>query len=296
MKKLFVILWASLFLSMATPALAVVSSCATTDGKPGEYCLLEPLPYVQTVDGRTNISAYIPNAVKLIIGLATATAVVMLVIGGLEYISAATIGGKSDGRDRIRNALIGLVLAIGSWTLLHTLNPNLVNFSLYIEPVGTSTPLDLTLASTTPGKANCTNCVDVANYSFPRKTVAENGCASPGPCMVDPAMGSRLQALDAKLTGKVTWQVTEMIPPTVVHKDSCHQDGSCVDAKLLAVTTGRLITFLTEVESVFGQRYEYEACGARLATLQNDPQLAKFKSHFKCESTTVGDESIHLEL
>jgi RHS repeat-associated protein len=50
----------------------------------------------------------------------------MIVIGGFQYISSDAIMKKSEGKQRIQDAVIGLVLVISAWLILNTINPNLV--------------------------------------------------------------------------------------------------------------------------------------------------------------------------
>ena len=110
-----------------------------------EYTTLAPLPgttqdCVTDSDGKinctTDIQTYIPGVFKLAIGIASVLAVLMIIIGGVEYITTDAIQGKSDGKARIQNALLGLVLVLVSWILLYTINPKLTVFNLN---VGTTT-------------------------------------------------------------------------------------------------------------------------------------------------------------
>ena len=107
-----------------------------------EYTTLAPLPgttqdCVTDSDGKinctTDIQTYIPGIFKLAIGIASVLAVLMIIIGGVEYITTDAIQGKSDGKARIQNALLGLVLVLVSWILLYTINPKLTVFNLNVE-------------------------------------------------------------------------------------------------------------------------------------------------------------------
>ncbi|MBI5400951.1 MAG: hypothetical protein HZB12_02460, partial [Candidatus Yonathbacteria bacterium] len=48
-------------------------------------------------------------------------------------------GAKSDAKERIIGALIGLGLILTSWLILNSINPNLVNFNLNLPAVGETT-------------------------------------------------------------------------------------------------------------------------------------------------------------
>ena len=71
-------------------------------------------------------------------------AVIMIVIGGIEYLSTDSMFGKEGGKEKIKNAVWGLILAIGAYAILNTISPRLVNFSLIlssIPPPATTTPV-----------------------------------------------------------------------------------------------------------------------------------------------------------
>jgi len=60
----------------------------------------------------------------------------MIVWGGIEYIaSAASPSARSDANTRIWAALGGLLLALFSFLLLRTINPNLTDFNVGLEKI-----------------------------------------------------------------------------------------------------------------------------------------------------------------
>lgn len=73
---------------------------------------------------------YMNILIKLVIGFAAVLAVIMIIAGGLEYMTSELISSKESGKNRITNALLGLVIALGSWALLNTLNPELLKMCL----------------------------------------------------------------------------------------------------------------------------------------------------------------------
>jgi hypothetical protein len=75
-------------------------------------------------------SKYMNIMINLLIGFAAVLAVIMIVLGGLEYMTSELPSAKGNGKERISNALLGLVIALGAWALLNTLNPLLLNVCL----------------------------------------------------------------------------------------------------------------------------------------------------------------------
>ena len=79
-----------------------------------------------TVSGGLGLTGYLELMFRIGIAFAGALAVLMLVIAGIEYVgSAASEAVKSDAKNRMWNAIWGLLLALLSWILLTVINPDL---------------------------------------------------------------------------------------------------------------------------------------------------------------------------
>lgn len=119
-----------------------------------DYAPLAPIPELQTDVGKTNISTFIPGLIKLTIGVAGGLAVIFIIIGGIQYITTDAYSGKSSAKDTIQNAVFGLILAIGAYTLLNTINPQLVNFDLKLQKLEKGENIDPTTGEFTGGTTN----------------------------------------------------------------------------------------------------------------------------------------------
>ena len=97
-----------------------------------EYVPLVPLPGVGSGSNKsiTNFSQYVRGMFQFLIGLAALLAVVQIIFGGIEYMTTDAISGKSAGKERINQALLGLLLAIGAWLVLSTIDPNILKTTL----------------------------------------------------------------------------------------------------------------------------------------------------------------------
>jgi len=78
-----------------------------------------------------DLATYIAAIYKFLIGFAAVLAVIMIMVGGVQWMMA---GGSpervSNAKSYITSALIGLVLALSSFILLQTINPRLVNLEM----------------------------------------------------------------------------------------------------------------------------------------------------------------------
>ena len=145
-----------------------VTAALTPLSPPGNpqtsYSLLAPLPGVGTqnctnvtgADGNTTqvcsniidtakgadnpcpFGSYLNTLINLFIGFCAVLAFIMIVVGGIEYMTSELISSKESGRSKITGAVLGLLVALGAYALLNTLNPQLLNIcSIENAPVAT---------------------------------------------------------------------------------------------------------------------------------------------------------------
>ncbi|MSU55484.1 MAG: hypothetical protein EXS46_03030 [Candidatus Taylorbacteria bacterium] len=82
----------------------------------------------------TNLKIYLTGMFKVGVAAAGILAFLMIVWGGFTYLSTDAITGKEEGKERIQRALGGLILALASYIILYTINPQLVNLDLDFGP------------------------------------------------------------------------------------------------------------------------------------------------------------------
>jgi len=76
------------------------------------------------------LAQYISGAYTFLISIAGLLAAVMMVVGGFQYLTSAGDSGRiGAAKKRMTNALMGLVLAFGSYAILYALNPDLIAFN-----------------------------------------------------------------------------------------------------------------------------------------------------------------------
>jgi len=103
----------------------VVSVDPQTDSSSdGTYKLLAPIG--KLVEAPKNIGDYFNIIFLIAIGFCGALAVIMIVIGGVQYMGDESIFGKTEAKSKITSAIFGLLIALGSYALLNTVNPDLL--------------------------------------------------------------------------------------------------------------------------------------------------------------------------
>ena len=209
-----------------------------------DYAVLAPLPGTYTTTNgtsTTNLTTYIPNMFRLVMGIAGVLAFIMITYGGFIYATSDAIQEKGEGRGYIENAVYGLILVLGAVVLLNTINPKIMNFDILLpkpDIAGTQ--------NTTP----CANCGSLSSFGIPAKSDSLNAQA-------DINLARKLNKLTSILDTGVDWKISEGYPPTVQHKDPCHSNGTCVDIVLTNPTANNINTFSNEANKD-GLSFQYE--------------------------------------
>ena len=84
-----------------------------------------------TSDGKVNtadLTTFLGDLFDFGLAIAVALSVIMISWGGILYMTTDSWLGKEDGKEKIKNALYGLALALVCWLILYTINPCLVYF------------------------------------------------------------------------------------------------------------------------------------------------------------------------
>jgi membrane-bound lytic murein transglycosylase B len=100
----------------------------------------------------------------------------MIVMGGIEYMTTELISSKEAGKERIRNAIFGLLLALGAWTILNTINPNILKSDLSsLEAVTVDVPIaEFKITSSGPQSRYGTEIkIDFNTQAYPAAVTAQ---------------------------------------------------------------------------------------------------------------------------
>ncbi|MBI2642020.1 MAG: hypothetical protein HYW96_00395 [Candidatus Wildermuthbacteria bacterium] len=83
------------------------------------------------INASPDVLTIIAWAYALIVGISGFAAFVMIVWGGVQWLgSGGNPAAISDARDKIKSALLGLLLVLASFLILQIINPGLTVLSL----------------------------------------------------------------------------------------------------------------------------------------------------------------------
>ena len=113
---------------------------------------------------------YLNIIIKLIIGFAAVLAMVMIVMGGIEYMTSDLVSSKEAGKETITHAILGLLIALGAFLILNTINPQLLSVCLDLPKATiTISPEQELIIKNRSGLGNCAVVTDANNACHPDK-------------------------------------------------------------------------------------------------------------------------------
>lgn len=145
-----------------------------------DYTLLAPIGNLTKIDKETKLGDYLNVIFKIAIGLCGALAVIMIVINGVVWMGSDSVFGHTEAKGRIMNSIGGLILALGAYMLLNTINPDFVGGNISVAPV--TLELKNMVDTLPPAKDDSGNkCVYSNTVTFPGKaSVVSGGSISQG--------------------------------------------------------------------------------------------------------------------
>ena len=154
---------------LAAPFVVFVGVVSAEDARPAAtpptYERLAPLP-LPTIAVGEGLSGYLKTLFWLTISAAGVLAVLMITVGGVQYMLSEAFNTKADAKNRITMAIFGFLLAISSVLILQTINPELLQFKLLtrLSDLKSSLVFDLSAPSgvltESPTKPGCSTLAD----------------------------------------------------------------------------------------------------------------------------------------
>lgn len=101
----------------------------------GVYTFLEPLSDGNPETDDTKFDANVTCAfadfankfIKVFIAICALLAMVMIISGGIQYMTSELVSSEVQGKTVISQAILGLILAVSGYAILNTINPKLLN-------------------------------------------------------------------------------------------------------------------------------------------------------------------------
>jgi hypothetical protein len=110
------------------------------DTSAGNYQQLAPItdPGTKQPINTSSFPGYLQSAYRIGIGACFVLGVIMFTWAGIEYIVSESMNTKTEANKRMIAALTGLAIALVSYILLYTINPDLLLFKNIVPQTNSS--------------------------------------------------------------------------------------------------------------------------------------------------------------
>jgi hypothetical protein len=110
---------------------------AQTTCPPGQLCYvpLEPIAGVSNNTDANSLPLLLDQIFMILFSLGGLLAVVMLTLGGIQYMVSTVSSAKNEGKRRAEAAIYGILILAGSYLILNTINPDLTRLKLTIPHI-----------------------------------------------------------------------------------------------------------------------------------------------------------------
>lgn len=95
--------------------------------------LTDPGTVSMVLDG--NFATFVNSFYKFLIGIAAIIALIEIIWGGIEISTKDSVSKNSQGKERITQAILGLILILSPVMVFSIINPSILNLSLSIPPL-----------------------------------------------------------------------------------------------------------------------------------------------------------------
>ncbi len=89
-----------------------------------EYQLLQKLP---GVGNTTNLADLVSALINIMIAIGVLLAVMMLSVGGFQYMGQEAVSSKEDAKKTMTQAILGLMIIFGAYLILYIINPDILH-------------------------------------------------------------------------------------------------------------------------------------------------------------------------
>lgn len=137
----------SLVVLAAAGAAALGASAAFAQTCTGAFCALAPIPGLTEVSSdvvnSTSLANFLNNLYIYLVGAAAILAIIEIMWGGLEIMTKDSVSKQRDGRERITNAILGLILVLSPVLVFSIINPAILNLSVNLPALDTKSTLSI---------------------------------------------------------------------------------------------------------------------------------------------------------
>ena len=102
--------------------------------------VVDQIDQFNDLQNTTDFGTFLNGLFLFGLAIAAVLAVVMIIYGGVLYMGSESVFNKGEGKSKIQAAIGGLILALVSWLILNTINPDIISSTGRFEPSPVTLP------------------------------------------------------------------------------------------------------------------------------------------------------------
>ena len=127
------------------------------------------------------LGQYIAAMYRYAVAIVLMTAIIMTVYGGFRYLIGASLGDIKAGKQIIQDAIVGMILVLGAYLILQTVNPDTIMFRPLVLTTVDAEDLNMTTRNDTGG-GEFTAAASGDQTNCPLSNLAPSHADTPFPC------------------------------------------------------------------------------------------------------------------
>jgi hypothetical protein len=121
-------------LCLLVPSLSFAQTTTSSTAGNTAFVSLTQFPQIQALSESSNFATFINTFYKILIGVGSALAVIMIMIAGVQFMtSRGSVTSNEKAKSRIQNAIFGLILLLSPVIVFTIINPSILKLNLGTE-------------------------------------------------------------------------------------------------------------------------------------------------------------------
>lgn len=268
---------------------------APTTGANSGFTALAPIPGLTdssntSVVNSSSLANFFNNLYKYLIGLAAVIAIIEIIWGGLEISTQDSVSKHADGKEKIQQAIIGLILVLAPVIVFSIINPSILNLSLNLPALNTATnPSGGTSGGTGTGGGGG----GAPNTPDPGADAAKNaGCTITGTLLKTASCPTQQAASDFAAACSTGSGKTPFIS-TSPYTATCGTESGAVTGPYAFADTSDSTGFTGFINTIVGYSH-YDPIASTATNSNNGSAVLQFAATCKADGGTTCMSSIKL--
>jgi hypothetical protein len=110
-------------------------------------------PFKQIAES-ANLNEFLLTLYNFGVGVAVSLSILFIILGGIQYMTTDAVGKMEEGKKRMLDAVVGLLIALSSWLIINQINPKIFETDLGLSSLKATDKTTVILGGGNPPGGN----------------------------------------------------------------------------------------------------------------------------------------------